>query len=708
VLDDRQLRRLAPAILAALAILLFLPFLSSFGFWDPYEIRMADAARAVNAAPFTWGPQLGRPPLNVWLVALGFKAFGVGELGGRLPMAVASIALVLATYWAGARLVGRRAALFGAFALATTPEVLLGARSLVSDAPMMLASVLAIGGLARAAWPERDDSTGMRIVALVAGLAGLAIGQFAAGAIVGVLMPLAAVTIAMLFAGGVAGVTVAFGLATLAAAVRVILEVRKPGWSATLGGMAHAPTHVVTWVQHVKHAGFALFPWIAIAPVAIVSFFVEQGKPDEGAAAEAAAPAAAPKRDPLGTMVVLSWFVCAWAAGTMQSAVVQDIHVPVGPPLLLLVGAFGDELFDDARPLPFAGLLIALAAIMLGHDFFLAPEQYVGVHMSETVRWPGPLTHVPYVVMAFAAFFAGVLGLGIGAPLSRPGGEKSQQGRRLLFGAAAGAALAMALATQLWIVPQVSKHLSAREIYGKAKTLDPNAPLGQYRFNAAGSQYYMNGKTPQTLATLADMFQFLAKPERVFVMAGVDELPAIDQQSRTIKQQYFVIDNSNSRYLTISNRLGPNEKDLNPLKLFVSELPPTPAHKLDVNFEDKIQLIGYDLPDEVSRGQDFKVRLYFKVLQPIGGAYKIFVHFDGPGTRFQGDHAPLDGRFPTSNWVTNYYITDEYNVVPDRARQVSGYYRVFIGFWLGDSRLKVTAGPQDGENRVRLANMNVK
>jgi hypothetical protein len=311
---------------------------------------------------------------------------------------------------------------------------------------------------------------------------------------------------------------------------------------------------------------------------------------------------------------------------------------------------------------------------------------------------------VPYIVMAFAAFFGGVLALGLGAPLARASAsdEMKRRGRRLLLGCGLGGAFLFALVTTHYIIPQVSKHLSARDVYGKAKQLDPNAPVGQYRFNASGASYYGSGKTPVNLVTGQDLFQFLRKPVRVFVMAGSEQLPSIDQESRTFKVPYFVVDDTNSRYLVLSNRLGPKERDLNPLKRFISETAPHPQHVVEADFEGKVRLLGYDLPPQIARGQEFKIRLYFQVLQPIGGSYKVFLHFDGPGTRFNGDHVPLEGRFPTPNWVPGYYITDEHQMSPDRATQPSGFYHVYMGFFAGDTRLKVVSGPQDGENRVKL------
>src|SRR5690242_621193 len=78
-------------ILLLLAAAVIFPGLSSFGLWDPHEIRLADAARTALETPGWSAQQLGHPSLPIYLIAWGFKHFGVGELGGRLPIAIVSL-----------------------------------------------------------------------------------------------------------------------------------------------------------------------------------------------------------------------------------------------------------------------------------------------------------------------------------------------------------------------------------------------------------------------------------------------------------------------------------------------------------------------------------------------------------------------------------------------------------------------------------------
>jgi hypothetical protein len=126
------------------------------------------------------------------------------------------------------------------------------------------------------------------------------------------------------------------------------------------------------------------------------------------------------------------------------------------------------------------------------------------------------------------------------------------------------------------------------------------------------------------------------------------------------------------------------------------------------DFEGKVELVGYDLPGTISRGREFTITLYYKVKAPLGSNYKVFVHFDGPGHRINGDHVPLDGKFPTSNWVPGFYIIDEHRMTADRTGAPEGVYQIYTGLWLGAQRLQVKSGAHDGENRVKIGTVVVR
>ena len=70
-------------VAATAAVVVLLLGLQRFGIWQPAEVHVADLARdliAGNAVHYD------RPPVQVSLVALGFRLGGASELWGRLPL----------------------------------------------------------------------------------------------------------------------------------------------------------------------------------------------------------------------------------------------------------------------------------------------------------------------------------------------------------------------------------------------------------------------------------------------------------------------------------------------------------------------------------------------------------------------------------------------------------------------------------------------
>jgi hypothetical protein len=262
------------------------------------------------------------------------------------------------------------------------------------------------------------------------------------------------------------------------------------------------------------------------------------------------------------------------------------------------------------------------------------------------------------------------------------------------------------------VQPALSHHLSVKSLFTKIPALGGASGdhIGRYHYPGQLSEY---GNTVE-LNTLPSVFEFLGKPDRVFVIAPTEDLASIDQAAKQHETPggppaYVIIDDTNSRFLLLSNRVGPTEHDLNPLRRsIVKTLDHAPQHEVHADFEGKVELVGYDLPAELSRGQSFKITTYYKVTAPVSGAYKIFLHFDGVGTRFNGDHVPVAGKFPTNYWVPGYYVIDEFTMEADKAVAPSGVYQIYGGFWLGESRLKVVSGASDGDNRVKMGTVRVK
>src|SRR4029079_9940863 len=137
----------------------------------------------VNVVP-TAG-ELARGELPFTSGALGFRAFGLSEWGGRLPMALWGLLGIAATAVFLARFVDRIAAAFAVIVLATTPLYFLQARTILGDIVTMAALAVAVRGLSIATFDDRATAKG-RCAFFLLGAAGLLAGYGARGVLIGV------------------------------------------------------------------------------------------------------------------------------------------------------------------------------------------------------------------------------------------------------------------------------------------------------------------------------------------------------------------------------------------------------------------------------------------------------------------------------------------------------------------------------------------
>jgi 4-amino-4-deoxy-L-arabinose transferase-like glycosyltransferase len=138
VTDNTTRRRLSLVILFVVSGALLYPCLSFFLF-EPDEGRYAQIPREMLTrgewiVPTLQGePYLDKPPLFYWLVMAAYQLFGFHDWAARLVPALAVQGCILLTYALGKRLLGERAAFWGALVLALMPGFVGMGRLLVLD-----------------------------------------------------------------------------------------------------------------------------------------------------------------------------------------------------------------------------------------------------------------------------------------------------------------------------------------------------------------------------------------------------------------------------------------------------------------------------------------------------------------------------------------------------------------------------------------------
>jgi len=133
--------------LLALTLFTFFFLLGGRSLNEPDEGRYAEIAREMIElndwlAPHLWyAPHLEKPPLTYWTVAVSMLVFGRNEWAVRLPVALAAISGVWASYLLGRGLGGARAGLWSALILQSSLLYFVMGRMLTTD--MLLTQFIA-------------------------------------------------------------------------------------------------------------------------------------------------------------------------------------------------------------------------------------------------------------------------------------------------------------------------------------------------------------------------------------------------------------------------------------------------------------------------------------------------------------------------------------------------------------------------------------
>jgi len=278
-------------------------------------------------------------------------------------------------------------------------------------------------------------------------------------------------------------------------------------------------------------------------------------------------------------------------------------------------------------------------------------------------------------------------------------------------------AVGVVLVGGLWLAhcwtPDLSGKLSSKDLFAAyQKYRQPGDRLGVMGTTGSGPKYYAGG-TFTRIDDRNELMSFLGDSHRSFALVPASELCPLHRSARG-KFDYAVLDDSNASFLLIANQLPDGASDRNRLaRTILRDRPPAVGDKVIASYDDKIELVGVDMPRQVSRGSSFQMTLYFRVVHPVGGSWKLFVHFDGGGLRFQGDHDPVETvRCGTNFWQEGDYIVDRFTVTAGDVSYEKTAYTARVGFFQGASgnwkNMKVIVGPKDDNDRVPVGTIMVR
>ncbi|MCG8418107.1 MAG: glycosyltransferase family 39 protein [Proteobacteria bacterium] len=489
----------------------------------------------------------------------------------------------------------------------------------------------------------------------------------------------------------------------------------------------------ITFDSLFEQIAYGLFPWSALAPIAMVHLATV---PRRG-------------RQTWGGFVLFAWAAIAWVVAAVTARKVGMVLYPALVAIAVGLGLWLDNLLEarhradataESDPyaltefglslrLPLSALFVVLAVLVLGKDMLAFPDKLVSLTSASPIKYPEHAAlfkiGLKYWPFGFGILFAGCLGTGL-VLWQRcrrdcdPASIQYYAGRFGIHGAVAiGLVFALFMAHG-WL-STLSQKLSSKHIFSVYQDLRGDGDeLGVMGRPGSGPEYYA-GASLTRLANTNKLAEFLRKSRRVFALVPAARLCSIHSTLGRGNTKYYALDDSNAKFLLLSNRLEDGESDINRLaSTIVRRQPESIPTRVRVNYDNKIELIGFDVPAAVGRRDKFTARFFYKILKPVGGTWKVFVHFDGGSLRFQGDHKPADSvGCATSFWKPGDYIVDKFNVIAGDVAYARTKYDIHVGFFRGShgnwKNMKVVSAHDgsgkkltiDADNRVRIGQIDV-
>jgi hypothetical protein len=155
-------------------------------------------------------------------------------------------------------------------------------------------------------------------------------------------------------------------------------------------------------------------------------------------------------------------------------------------------------------------------------------------------------------------------------------------------------------------------------------------------------------------------------------------------------------------------------EDKERLKPYILDAVPADAKKVDINFENKVHVIGYKVAPELAPpGTNVKVTYYWRCDDPLDDGWQLFTHVQhegferpenldnvGPLREAKGNRQVMG----PDRWERGKIYADEQSfTMPNDLKGPDTI--IYVGIYKGDARLRIVSGPNDGDNRAIIAKL---
>jgi len=151
---------------------------------------------------------------------------------------------------------------------------------------------------------------------------------------------------------------------------------------------------------------------------------------------------------------------------------------------------------------------------------------------------------------------------------------------------------------------------------------------------------------------------------------------------------------------------------------YIVDKAPEKLTALNINFDDKITLLGVEIDPglDVAPGKRVKLTMYWRADKALDDpSWKLFTHvLDGAGDRVLNidnvgplrQAGPSGQAWPPGRWLPGkVYVDTQTFTVPKKLKGSS--VQVVTGIWKGRDRLAVRGGPSISDDRALVATLNV-
>ena len=466
-----------------------------------------------------------------------------------------------------------------------------------------------------------------------------------------------------------------------------------------------------TFEYFIRHMGFGMYPWTAFLPLGLWQF-IKRADPFESVAARRNAFIT------LATVIPFLFFalsgtkfahyifpVLPMAAVIIAAAVFYFVAKPPVEPALAeeapSIGPLLEPAPETAPPIARGERIWFSAFALMGfaliaHDTVLDFRHFLRLFLYYHSR-PTPPEYFPFVAMQVFAFPLGIfIALGL---------FRRAIGRLELMGFSA---FAVAFACYLsWVTMPAMQNTYSFKPFVKAyeSMAKPGDAVGQYNDwqQPVRSVIFLFQNRARHLKGAKTTKAFLQRPGRKFILVDRTELGDLRKIAREVDKRLYVVFDDHPYGRMVSDEA--NAEDLRLAAKSILKEAPRDAVLQEVNFGDKIRLIGWKLQkNSVRPGESVEVTFYWRAEAEMEKDWQIFVHGDsahGSRGRLHADHFPVRGLYHTSEWQVGEVIADTFTIEAPRGYEQNAF-TLWTGWYDDGKRLEIS-GParKDENNRLR-------